>query len=100
MGAETANLALELSEEDELRFREEKFARLEPETLFNLAGMRYFIAVRKISKSSWWVIELTKKNKQRIISGEPCEYLVLCFDEMACLNICDVVRLSFRSATQ
>jgi hypothetical protein len=76
-----------LSEEEELELRREGFTRLTPGSLFNLAQERFFIAVRKVDEKVWEVVELTPGNKERIITGQPCEHSSLHFDEMNCLNI-------------
>lgn len=76
-----------LSKEEELQYRREGFAKLGRGSLFDLGQKRFFIAVRKIDKKIWEVIELTKANKERIISGQPSEHTRLHFDEMDCLNL-------------
>jgi hypothetical protein len=76
-----------LSEEEELEMRQEGFTRLTPGSLFNLAQERFFIAVRKVDEKVWEVVELTPENKERIITGQPCEHSSLHFDEMKFLNI-------------
>ena len=76
-----------LSKEEELQGRREAFAKLKPGSLFDLAQERFFIAVKKIDKKVWEVIELTETNKKKIISGQPCEHSSLHFDDMVCLNL-------------
>lgn len=76
-----------LSKEEELQYRRQGFAKLNLGSLFDLGQKRFFIAVRKIDKKIWEVIELTKTNKERIISGQPSEHTRLHFDEMSCLNL-------------
>jgi hypothetical protein len=79
-----------LSPKKELNGRRERFAQLTEGTLFDLAKMRFFIAVKKINAKSWQVIELTETNKKKIIAGEPCSHSPLHFNEMSCLNLHDV----------
>ena len=76
-----------LSREEELQNRREAFAKLKPGSLFDLGQERFFIAVKKIDEKLWEVIELTEINKKRIISGQPCEYSNLHFNDMDCLNL-------------
>ncbi len=76
-----------LSKEEELQLRQEEFTRLEPGVLFNLAQEKFFIAVKKVDQEIWEVVELTRENKDRIITGQPCQHSSLHFDEMNCLNI-------------
>jgi hypothetical protein len=76
-----------LTPEEELKSRRQSFAKLKRGTLFDLAQERFFVAAKKIDKKAWEVIELTEANKQRIISGQPCEHSRLRFDEMSCLNL-------------
>ncbi len=58
-----------LSKEEELQNRRERFARLKPGSLFDLAQKRFFLAVKKVDEHTWEVIELTETNKKTIISG-------------------------------
>lgn len=76
-----------LSREEELQGRRKAFAKLKPESLFDLAQERFFIAVKKIDDKVWEVIELTEANKKKIASGQPCAHLCLHFDDMVCLNL-------------
>lgn len=76
-----------LSKEEELQLRQEGFARLKPGLLFNLGQERFFIAVKNVDRKVWEVVELTQENKERIVTGQPCEHSNLHFDEMNCLNI-------------
>ena len=76
-----------LSKEEELQLRQEGFARLKPGLLFNLGQERFFIAVKKVDRKVWEVVELTWQNKERIITGQQCEHSNLHFDEMNCLNV-------------
>lgn len=76
-----------ISKEEELQLRREGFTRLKPGTLFNLGQERFFIVVKKVDRKAWEVVELTQENKERIISGQPCETSNLHFDEMNCLNV-------------
>ena len=76
-----------LSEEEELQSRREGFAKLEPESLFDLGQQRFFIAAKKIEENVWDVVELTEANRKKIISGQPCERSNLHFDDMSCLNL-------------
>ena len=76
-----------LSKEEELQLRREEFARLKPGLLFNLGQERFFIAVKNVDRKVWEVVELTQENKERIVTGQPCEHSNLHFDEMNCLNI-------------
>ncbi len=76
-----------LSKEEELQLRQEEFARLKPGLLFNLGQERFFIAVKNVDRKVWEVVELTQENKERIVTGQPCEHSNLHFDEMNCLNI-------------
>ena len=76
-----------LSREEELQNRREACAKLKPGSFFDLAQERFFIAVKKIDKKAWKVIELTETNKKKIISGQPCEHSSLHFDDMVCLNL-------------
>jgi hypothetical protein len=55
--------------------------------LFNLGQERFFIAVKNVDRKVWEVVELTQENKERIVTGQPCEHSNLHFDEMNCLNI-------------
>ena len=79
-----------LSPKEELKNRRERFAKLTPGTLFDLAQRRFFIAVKKIDAQSWQVIELSETNKKKIVGGEPSGHSPLHFDEMSCLNLHDV----------
>jgi len=63
-----------LSKEEELQLRQEGFARLKPGLLFNLGQERFFIAVKNVDRKVWEVVELTQENKERIITGQPCEH--------------------------
>jgi hypothetical protein len=76
-----------LSKEEELQNRRERFARLEPGSLFDLAQKRFFLAVKKVNDYAWEVIELTETNKKTVISEQPCEHSCLHFDDMDCLNL-------------
>lgn len=76
-----------LSKEEELRGRLEAFARLRVGSLFDLGQERFFIAVKKIDKKVWEVIELTEANKKNVVSGQPCKHSRLHFDDMVCLNV-------------
>ena len=76
-----------LSKEEELQLRQEEFARLKRGLLFNLGQERFFIAVKNVDRKVWEVVELTQENKERIVTGQPCEHSNLHFDEMNCLNI-------------
>jgi len=76
-----------LSEEEELELRREMFIRLTSGSLFNLGQERFFIAIKKVDEKVWEVVELSRENRQRIITGQPCEHSSLHFDEMNCLNI-------------
>ena len=76
-----------LSKEEELQLRREGFTRLKSGSLFNLGQERFFIAVKKVDEKVWEVVELTRENKERIITGQPCKHSNLHFDEMNCLNI-------------
>ncbi len=76
-----------LSKEEELQLRREGFTRLKSGSLFNLAQERFFIAVKKVDEKVWEIVELTRGNKERIITGQPREHSNLHFDEMNCLNI-------------
>ena len=76
-----------LSKEEELQNRQEGFAKLKAGSLFDLGQLRFFIAVKKIDEKVWEVVELTETNKEKIISGQPCEHSNLHFDDMSCLNL-------------
>jgi len=76
-----------LSNEEELQHRREAFAKLKPGSLFDLAQERFFIVVKNIDEKRWEVIELTATNKNKVISGQPCEHSTLHFDDMGCLNL-------------
>ncbi len=80
-----------LSKEAELKHRTESFATVKQGTLFNLGGLRYFIAARPPCSTQIVAIELTAKNKKEILSGQAwrCTTSILHFDEMRCLNIID-----------
>lgn len=76
-----------LSKEEELQLRREGFKRLKPGSLFNLGQERFFIPLKKVDEKVWEVVELTQENKERIITGQPCEHSNLHFDEINYLNI-------------
>ena len=76
-----------LSNEEELQRRREAFAKLKPGSLFDLAQERFFVVVKKIDEKRWEVVELTATNKNKVISGQPCEHSTLHFDDMGCLNL-------------
>ena len=63
-----------LSKEEELQLRREGFTRLKSGSLFNLAQERFIIAVKKVDEKVWEIVELTRENKERIITGQPCEH--------------------------
>ena len=76
-----------LSPAEELKGRRERFAKLRPESLFDVAQKKHFIAAHKLDKKTREVIELTDANKRKILSGDPCKHFRLHFDEMDCLNL-------------
>jgi len=76
-----------LNREEELQSRREDFAKLKPGSLFDLGQLRFFIAAKKIDEKVWEVIELSKTNREKIVSGQPCEHSHLHFDDMDCLNL-------------
>lgn len=76
-----------LSKEEELEGRKRNFARIRQDSLFDLGGERFFIAVKRIDEQVWEVIELSEANREKIIRNQPCEATTLHFDEMRCLNI-------------
>jgi hypothetical protein len=76
-----------LSKEEELQLRREGSKRLKPGSLFNLGQERFFIALKKVDEKVWEVVELTQENRERIITGQPCEHSNLHFDEINYLNI-------------
>lgn len=76
-----------LSKEEELKIRREEFLKLKPGSLFDLAGEKFFIAVKKREEKVWEVVELTEANRKKIISAQPCLHSQFRFDEMRCLNL-------------
>jgi len=76
-----------LNREEELQSRREDFAKLKPGSLFDLGQLRFFIVAKKIDEEVWEVIELTKTNKEKIVSGQPFQHSHLPFDYIDCLNL-------------
>jgi len=63
------------------------FAKIRPSTLFDFGFQRYFIAAKKIDRQTWSVVELTEKNKKRIIENKSVEFVNVRKGQMFCLNI-------------
>ena len=75
-----------LTPEQELASRKKRYALLEPESLFDLGGKKFFIAAERVG-DFLTVIELDGDNIKRILSAESCVRSILNFEEMSCLNV-------------
>ncbi len=89
----------ELTTEQELRLRKEKFDQLKPGTLFNISTasvlgvkpkirVRYFVAI-SVYNDYCKAIELHKTNRSKLIKRQVCSKgTCLRYWEMNCFNIC------------
>lgn len=77
-----------VSEQEMLQVRTESFAKIEPGTLFYLGLERHYIAVDK-SEDSVRAIELSPKNRLKIVAGDRVEPITLHLDELGGIHIPD-----------
>jgi hypothetical protein len=82
-----ANVMLPLSDEKDLEDRRNKFAKIEPGSLFDLGRKHFFIAHHQTTDKVWVAIPLTPYNCARILNNYPYKTVRLHFDIMIALNL-------------
>jgi hypothetical protein len=78
----------ELSHEEMLARQKENFNNLKQGSLFNLGGKRNFLVKEMLPNNELEVVELTRENCLRIISGQPCDSSRLAYKELLGINLC------------
>ena len=76
-----------MTKDDFLEFgkREKEFKKLEPGTLFNLGREKFYIAVNKVDRNNWQVIELNTMNIKKI--KQVCHITTKQLYDMCCMEI-------------
>ena len=80
-----------LSEEEARRQDDVALKKMGPGLVFYIhQNMKriYFIAVERLTREEWSVIELNQENTQLIIKGLPARQSRLLRDQVSCMNLC------------
>jgi hypothetical protein len=75
-----------LTEEEELHSRSTRYQQLQPGTLFDLSGKRFFLTVER-QEEIVTVIALHADNITRILHDRPCRRARMRFAELRALNV-------------
>lgn len=79
-----------LSEEEARRHDDAAWKKLTPGRLFYIYRSMtrvYFIAVKRVSRGEWSVIELTPENTRLLIKGLPAQQSRLLRDQARCMDL-------------